>query len=269
MLDAQTSVSAATTRVARQMLGMQQLGPHGLSEQWLLGFCGDLHWGLIAGALGQESLRFRTADGRPLYAAFCATRLELAPTGPLLGEALEIRSDLAAAGGARLGSRHRFLHRGREIGALRMLSTFVAHDETGSNRRIVRARPARNCALPMAEPDLMALDARARDTSRALRGRTVPLAGAQRIEPCHGLDFNAVGLLYFPSLTRLVETAARSTAPIRVRELVYLGNLDAGAAVHVLRAGRETLVARDDGSLIARAVEERASASRPDQPAPA
>jgi probable biosynthetic protein (TIGR04098 family) len=133
----------------------------------------------------------------------------------------------------------------------------------------VRALPARSCALPMAEPDLMALDARARDTSRALRGRTVPLAGAQRIEPCHGLDFNAVGLLYFPSFTRLIETAARSTAPIRVRELVYLGNLDAGAAVHVLRAGRETLVARDDGSLIARAVEARASASRPDQPDPA
>ncbi|EPX85298.1 Pnap_2097 family protein [Salipiger mucosus] len=243
----------------RQMLGMQQLCPHGISEQWLLAACGDIHWTLIASALGQDGLRFRAEDGRPLYAAFCATRLELAPTGELLGQDLFIRSEIAGLGGARTGSRHVFTVGGRIVGTLLMLSTFVTHDETGSNCRIVRARPDREGAFPAAGPDLTALAARATDVSRGLRGHRMALDDTCRIEPCPALDFNAVGLLYFPSFSRLAETAAPGLSPIRMRELVYLGNLDAGEAVHIRRTGSETTIAREDGRIIARAIEERAS----------
>lgn len=260
MLDTQghdLTEDLAQTRVVRQMLGMQQLGPQGLSEQWLLGFCGDAHWALIARSLGQEGLRFRTADGRPLYAAFCATRLELTDTGSLLGEDLTIRSDLASTGGPKIGSRHVLLHRGREIGRLLMLSTFVAHDDTGSNRRITRALPARSCVLPSAGPELMAFDARARRVSRGLRGQTVDAQTAEQVTPSFSLDFNAVGLLYFPSFSRIIEQTARANASIRMREVVYVGNLDPGETLRVQRNGTDTLVARECGRIIARAREAR------------
>ena len=97
----------AIDEVSRLRLGMAQLGPAGLSEQWLLRHCGDLHWALIARALGQRRARFRAVDGRPVYAAFCTTSLRLATASPeLLGEDAEIISTLAAVSDIRTGSRH-------------------------------------------------------------------------------------------------------------------------------------------------------------------
>ncbi len=256
MLDAHSqSVSPASVR--QQILGMQQLCPHGLSEQWLLGACGDIHWQLLARSLGQEGLRFKAADGRPLYAAFCATRLELTLSASLLGEEVTIHSNIAAASGPKVGSRHVFRHQGGVIGSLLMLSTFVAHDETGSNRRIVRALPSKSCTLPAADPDLMSLDRRARNTSRGLRGQSMQLANGARIEPSYSLDFNAVGLLYFSSFSRIAESVAQCPKPLMMREVVYLGNLDAGEALYVQRSGAETLIAAGDGRILAQVNEKR------------
>lgn len=256
MLD-DINAAAGHDILTRHRLGMQHLGPCGLSEPWLLAACGDLHWGMIANAFGQDAPGFRATDGRPLYAAFCATRMELAAAGGLLGGELCIRSSITELGGARIGSRHLFLGGGQVLGRLLMLSAFVTHDQTGSNRRIVRARPDRNVAFPAAGPELTALDARARQASRTLRERRMSGRGNHRIVPCPAMDFNAVGLLYFPSFTRLAERAAAGLPPVRMRELVYLGNLDVGEAVDLLREGDETLIARSDGRIIARAVDER------------
>ncbi|WP_179378046.1 Pnap_2097 family protein [Jannaschia marina] len=260
MLDAEIPALSRSS-VTRQVLGMQQLAPNGVSEHWLLGTCGDIHWHLVADALGQDSLNFRAADGRPLYAAFRATRLEQARTGPLLGEDLRIHSGIAAAGLSQIGSQHILRRHGRKIGTLLMLSTFVTHDETGSNRRIVRARPARPCRLPEAGPELIALERRARDISRRFRTRRMPLDRAKRIEPSYTLDFNAVGLLYFPSFSRIAESTAATRRPIRRREMIYMGNVDPGEAVHVRRSGAEVLIARTDGRIIAISVEDRLRAA--------
>ncbi|MCA1288613.1 Pnap_2097 family protein [Salipiger bermudensis] len=252
MLDTGTTGAEVLTR---QRLGMQQLSPHGLSEIWALGFCGDLHWQMLADALGQKGFGFRVADGRPLYAAFCATRIELSPQQDLLGGELTISSRLAGIDGARVGSSHEFRQDGRVIGSLLMLSAFVTHDESGSNRRIVRARPDRDCALAAAGPDLQALNARARERTRAQRGTRI-LDGSL-IHPNPALDFNAVGLLYFPSFTRIIEMTAGAAQPVARREIIYLGNLDPGEAVRVHRRGSTAVVARPDGQIIASAFEDR------------
>ena len=135
------------------------------------------------------------------------------------------------------------------IGSLLMLSTFVTHDETGSNRRIVRAMPERDCMLPEAGVELKELDARARSVLRTLRGQRVD-EGVRRT-PSPSLDFNAVGLLYFVSFTRLAESVSNSVDRVRAREIIYLGNLDQGETVKVLQNGTEALVAREDGKIIA------------------
>lgn len=252
MFDAGTTDRSASVRLR---LRMQQLSPHGLSEIWALGFGGDLHWQLLSDAFGQGGFGFHAPDGRPIYAAFCATRIELVPTQGLLGAELSVRSRLASVGAARVGSRHEFRVGDQVLGSLLMLSSFVAHDDTGSNRRIVRALPEGACALPRADAGLQALDTRARAVSRELRGTRSTGGGLAVPDP--SLDFNAVGLLYFPSFTRLVESAAQSAVPVRMRELVYLGNVDPGDRVRVLRNQAETFVSCEDGRIIAKALEHR------------
>lgn len=238
-------------------LGMAQLCPTVLSEQWVLRFCGDQHWALIAKALGQREAVFHALDGRPVYAAFCATSLWLqGPTAPLLGRDVQVASALFVVTGTRTGSRHRLLVEGEVIAELSMLSTFVCHDASGSNRRIACASVMGEMRLPNAEDGLVRLDRQARDTVRELRQGG--LSGAPEIHaerPVPSLDFYAVGLLYFLTFSRLAEAAAYAktgrATPALQRDVVYLGNIDQGETVHVRDAGARLVITRDDGTPIA------------------
>src|SRR5262245_39309462 len=51
-------------------IGMPQLGPYGLSENWLLRHLGDLHWRMICDALGSRSADITDEHVNRLYAAF-------------------------------------------------------------------------------------------------------------------------------------------------------------------------------------------------------
>ncbi|MGO4853300.1 Pnap_2097 family protein [Phaeovulum sp. W22_SRMD_FR3] len=227
---------------------MMQLGPDGLSEQWLLRDAGDRHWALIAEAMGQERAVFRDAEGRALYAAFCATSLVLArPDGPLLGHSAQITSALYEVSATQLGSVHLLQQAGGVLAELRMISTFVGHDASGSNHRILRRPPGRGLALPPAPAPLRALADQARQQARRARDAAGAPPGGVTVTPCPSLDFNAVGLLYFPTFSRLAEQAEWAAsgvlAPLARRDVVYLGNLDRGETVR-LRMGGATPEAR-------------------------
>ena len=237
-------------------LGMAQLSPDGLSEQWVLRFCGDQHWALIAKALSQREAVFHAADGRPVYAAFCATSLSLQPSASLLGRDVKVASVLFAVTETRTASRHRLLVDGAVIAELSMISTFVSHDTQGCNTRIYRNSVLGQMHLPPADPALLALDRQARETARSLRGTVVTRGPEIHVErPVPALDFNAVGLLYFPAFSRIAETAAHaregSLGPVRKRDVVYLGNLNQGDTVHVFGHGQKMYMTRGDGTPIA------------------
>ncbi|WP_424934607.1 Pnap_2097 family protein [Amaricoccus macauensis] len=241
----------------RVRLSMGQLAPIGFSEQWLLKDAGDRHWALIAGALGQERSVFRDGTGRPVYAAFCATWLELSRPGlTLLGEDAEILSTLSSPGGSCLASVHVVSVRGEVRARLTMISTFVSHDDSGSNRRVCRngLMDERLPALPVSGPDVMALHQRARSVLRTQRGRQIAGPVALRVTPVPGLDFNAVGLLYFPTFSRLAETASWQAdpqiGPLAAREVVYLGNIDQGEEIAVFVDGAEQYLVRGDGRVL-------------------
>lgn len=246
---------APVETVARLPLGMAQLSPQGLSEQWVLRFCGDQHWTLIAKALGQRDAVFRAPDGRPVYAAFCTTSLQMQPSGALLGRNVQVSSAVFAVTETRTGSRHKLVVDGVVIAELSMISTFVSHDTSGCNNRIHRNSVLGQMHLPPADPSLTALDDRARDTARRLR--RIDLAGAREIHaecPVPSLDFNAVGLLYFPTFSRIAETAAHAAGPsepVRQREVVFLGNINPGDTVRVFDHGPMQIMARQDGTPIA------------------
>jgi len=232
-------------------LAMTHLSPFGLSEQWLLRDAGDRHWALIAQAMGQKQAVFTDANGRPVYAAFCATRLDLEPAAPTLGERIVITSTLYAVSSTRIGSCHLLCQGARVLARLTMISVFVSRDASGSNRRIVRNAPRTRIDLPPAPHALADLGDRARAVSRDLRGHRLRQPAVSRIAPIPALDFNAVGLLYFPTFSRLAETAGPTAGALRAREVVYLGNIDPGEAVCVHQAAGGLEMCRGDGATIA------------------
>lgn len=223
-------------------LGMAEMGYRGLSEQWLMRRAGDLHWRLIAAAMGQAEAVFTCTAGKPLYAAFCASRLRLSrPDLPRLGGDLRLSGSLYRVGLSRLGSCQSLRLGGIRIGTIRLVSVFVGHDDPTRNRSVVRRAP-RVMATPPTAP--VALDLLARRAARVAAGpfRIVP---AQRLVPCPATDFNAAGLLYFPSFAALVERAdvergAGANRLLTERTTVYLGNLDPGEPVGIgFRSARD------------------------------
>lgn len=251
-------------QAGKLILGMAHLSPAGLSEQWVLRHCGDLHWNMIARALGQDDAVFRAQDGWPVYAAFCTTSLRLDPfVQSLLGQQIQVSSSLQAVSDTRTGSHHRISAKGKVLAELSMISTFVSHDASGSNKRIIRNSVLGAMQLPKADAALVGLDQQARAMSRALRRRNLsdtPTAYTERPTPT--LDFNAVGLLYFPTFSRLAETAAYAgqsqPRPLLQRDIVYLGNLDQGDTILVFGQEPDWFITRQDGVPIAAGYTRRA-----------
>lgn len=232
------TLERAPQAVERVALNMAQLSPFGISEQWLLRHCGDRHWALIASALGQERALFRDPMGRSIYAAFCATSLELTPPGTaLLGERAEIRSSLFQISPSRIGSSHLIAGPDGRLARLRMISCFVTHDGDGSNRHLLRSAPAGLADLLPAPEPLIALDQQARRQVREFRSLRPQFPPCLTCTPSLALDFNAVGLLYFPVFSQIAERAqGRDTALLR-RDLVYLGNIDPGDQIESFAQG--------------------------------
>lgn len=220
------------------VLGMAEMGFRGLSEQWLMRRAGDLHWRLLAEALGQRDAVFRCADGQPLYATFLASSLRIsAPELPRLCGKFSLSARLWAIGRSRSGSEHVLRCDGRPVGVLRLISTFAGHRDPASNRSMVRRMPAVMAALPEAPTALQRLARQAGVISRHLG----PLQFAGRrilMRPCPATDFNAAGLLYFPSFAALTDrcdfaTEGRNAGYLTERHVIYAGNVEFGEAVDV------------------------------------
>lgn len=240
---------------SRLAIGMRHLTAMGLSEQWLLRECGDRHWQLIANAMGLARAVFRGPDGRPAYAAFCATSVELQSLGAeALGASAHLASSLHAVSPVQLGSVHLLECEGRVVARLSMISIFVSHDGSGLNRAIRRNQPLIDLCLPVAPAGIEALAQAARSIARGLRdgGPQGPLVHSETPPPT---DFNAVGLLYFPSFTRIAQSAEAKTRvanlPIARRDVVYLGNVDPGERLFVHRADRALVMRRGDDKPVA------------------
>ncbi len=224
-------------------LGMAEMGIAGLSEQWLMRRAGDLHWRLIARAMGQREAVFACAEGGPLYAAFCATRLTLdRPELPRLGGGIALAARLFRVGRGRLGSLVEIQCEGESVGWVALVSAFVGRGEGGGNRSLVRRNP-RALAVPGdTMPELDALAARAARAAAMLRAARLPGPDTW-LTPCPRLDFNAAGLLYFPSFAGLADRAefARGSAAdglLLGRETYYFGNVDPGEPIGFHLAAR-------------------------------
>ena len=222
-------------RVEQITLGMAQLAPRGLSEDWWLKHLGDVHWQLIAEAVGQETTVFRDRKGRQLYAAFCATEFsQTHPDTAGLGKLVKIQSELWSAGRSRIQSNHRILMNGVEIARVRLVSTFVAHMQAEVNASVRKASPY---LIPVLEdaPDDFANEAS--QLAKIKQKTPSPPGESIKLSTAVGTDFNAVGLLYFPSFTRLLEQTEIAFSkgvqwtPVKNRLVLYFGNIERGEPV--------------------------------------
>lgn len=270
---------ARSYRLVRPIrLAMAELSPNGLSEQWFLRYGGDAHWQLIAKACGQDKAMFKDMYGRNVYAAFCATNIEFEPVENLLAEDASITSDIYQVGSCQIGSIHHILLEGKCIARLYMISSFVSHQDGGSNQKIVRNKHMPNLDLENAPENLVQIADYARMVARKIA--QYPSKSSElgefigEAKPCPSLDFNAVGLLYFPTFSKLTETAhwqwaasrgqwaaskkecETALAPLKSRIIVYLGNMDIGQSLLFFKSGHQTSIKRCDGAYIAHVLTE-------------
>ncbi|MCZ4431937.1 hypothetical protein O3S81_19675 [Agrobacterium sp. SOY23] len=240
-MSARPSLAQPKTMVTeRHILGMAEMGYRGLSEQWLLRRAGDLHWRLIAKAMGQTETIFTCAKGEPLYAAFRSTSLRLTrPEASYLGGELQLSGELYRTAQGQLASRQTITLDGEVIGDLTLASTFVGRSADGSNRTIVRRSP-KALAVPPDAPVLVQriVDRGAAAARRMLQGKQAWIEDARGVEilPCPSTDFNAAGLLYFPSYSALSDRALFQAGEtqsnlIAAREVSYVGNVEPGEIV--------------------------------------
>jgi probable biosynthetic protein (TIGR04099 family) len=236
-------LSQGSGLVEKHVLGMAEMGYRGLSEQWLKRRAGDLHWQLIARAMGQRDAVFTCSEGEPLYAAFCATSLQLSrPHLPRLGGEITLAADLYRVGHGRLASLLCITSDGDFMGRLILVSTFVGHSEPGINRSVVRRSPRALAMPPEAPLAVRRIAEQASAITRDIRSdglKVTGMSGAQTILPCPATDFNAAGLLYFPSYSALADrglfqAGEKHTRMVACRHVVYLGNVEPGEWTDIL-----------------------------------
>lgn len=227
--------------------GMPQLSYTGLSENWLLKTCGDLHWQALAARAGQAVPEFRDADGNIAYAAFLAIRLRDASL-EALGEHTAFRIDtwLERVAGARHLSRHVLVADGTRRADIEMMSTFIRRELEGDNRSVVRAafppqdvQPDLAAARSAAETVTLAKRFRAGDWGEhmGMRQSLAPAPHAAEYLPCPYADFNGADLLYFANFQSMVDRVEwqwrRFGDPPTVaqRDLFFHGNVNVGEAL--------------------------------------
>jgi probable biosynthetic protein (TIGR04098 family) len=243
-----------TPRMRREigplLISMPQLGPYGLSENWLLRHLGDLHWQVICDALGELSRDIRDEQGNRLYASFIRVTWAASQQLSGFGESSSLHGwmEMVRYGDGLFDSNTRLQVADAWI-SVRMASLFSRREKENSNERLLPASPLLpvECAIPDMEvmPDYLTehrLLRTERLASLELQGEKFELADPP-IEtvryPINGyFDFNGANLLYFASYPTIADIclsgseAARSVGFERFvtqcsptgRDVFYFGN---------------------------------------------
>lgn len=201
--------------VEQRRMGMAECGWRGLSDGWMLRHLGDLHWRLIAVALGQQTTIFAAAEGAPVYAAFCViSERILHPARARPGAMMTIAARLRRLSPKRLVSFHHLSIGETLFAEVTMITAFVRHGEASGNAHLPRAQPQGHLdLLPMAPgADRGFVD----QAARLYRGwaATEPLPRHEvDVTPVPTTDFNAAGLLVLRQLSRAGRPCGMATAP--------------------------------------------------------
>ncbi|HTC05118.1 MAG TPA: LnmK family bifunctional acyltransferase/decarboxylase, partial [Xanthobacteraceae bacterium] len=191
-----TDVPTTTGERRTYLLNMPQMAVGGLSESWLFKELGDIHWTVLAKALGQPTRLLSDSAGDRIYATF--TRIQLRSSCALgdykENERIDIDSSMSRHGAGLYFSEAMANGATGSIQA-RLMSSFSKFGATGSNTSLFKGLPELppDCGIP-ALPDVPEF---ARDyQGRRAETLAPPIFECEyEIMPSH--DINGVGLLYF------------------------------------------------------------------------
>jgi probable biosynthetic protein (TIGR04098 family) len=216
------------------LLNMPQMAIGGLSESWLFKELGDIHWNILAKALGQPTRLISDSAGDRIYATF--TRIQLRSSCALgdykENERIDIDSGMSRHGAGLYFSEAMANGATGSIEA-RLMSSFSKFGVTGSNTSLFKGLPELppDCGIP-ALADVP-------EFGRSYQGRRAetlapPIFECEyEIMPSH--DINGVGLLYFAAYPMIDDICAARHAgrtyatglSTRSRDIFYFGNSDA------------------------------------------
>ena len=230
------SADVPPTAIERRtyLLNMPQMAVGGLSESWLFKELGDIHWTVLAKALGQPTRLISDSAGDRIYATF--TRIQLRSSCALgiyeENERIDIDSGMSRYGAGLYFSEATANGATGSIQA-RLMSSFSKFGATGSNTSLFKGLPELppDCVIPaLADVPEFGRDYQAR------RAETLapPIFECEyEIMPSH--DINGVGLLYFAAYPMIDDICAARHAgrmyatgfSTRYRDIFYFGNSDA------------------------------------------
>jgi len=234
-------------------IGMPQLGPCGLSENWLLRHLGDLHWRIICDALRTRSKEIADADGHRLYASFVRVTWQASRPLSAFDESDVIAGEIAMVRcGDGLFISDTTLSILEETITVRMVSMFTRRERPASNERLRPSAPAVPADCPIPDVEEIPLYVSEHRLLRTGGLATLDLAGhhfdltaptAETVSyRINGYtDFNGANLLYFASYPTLADSCVAASdwvsrtigartfvttwAPL-AREVFYFGNAD-------------------------------------------
>ena len=215
-------------------LNMPQMALGGLSESWLFKELGDVHWSMLAKALGQPSRLLSDSAGDRIYATF--TRIQLRSSCALAdyeeNERIDIDSRMSRYG-AGLYFSEAMVSGATATMQARLMSSFSKFGASGSNTSLFKGLPelAPDCVIPA----LSEIPEFGRDyQERRAQTLAPPIFECEyEIMPSH--DINGVGLLYFAAYPMIDDICAARYAgrtyatgfSTRHRDVFYFGNSDA------------------------------------------
>jgi probable biosynthetic protein (TIGR04098 family) len=266
------------TCLDRIVIGMPQLGPYGLSENWILRHVGDLHWRVICDTLQTRSRDIVDKNGNRLYASFLRVTWTASKPLSAFGESDELTGSMEmvrCTDGIFISSTSLCIL--DNTISLRMASIFSLREHEGSNQRLLPSAPVspEQWAIPCIDSVPPYLS-----QHRQLRpGRPMgvfefdgenfhPDTPARETVPyrINGYsDFNGAKLLYFASYPTIADTCAAASNWIAesigyqhfvtmcspsARDIFYFGNADITdclqCAIVPHAASRERLAYRID-----------------------
>lgn len=238
------SIVASLVSSHRLILGLPELCPNGISENWLLRHCGAVHWARLADALGVRPEQVFDKQGDRLYASFYRVNMEGALTGFGEGDEVEVDCELRRLSPLRYKSEQtiRNLSRG---GCLRMsmCSTFVKRRALNNNVHLVFSEPVTSAQC--IEKSDCANARICRDSAK--QAKHSDSTNEFTYDPSPIADFNGVGLFYFAQYQAALDSAEwqlhRDPAMVNCgttqRTISYFGNLNIGDKLKICFSGVE------------------------------
>jgi probable biosynthetic protein (TIGR04099 family) len=239
-------------RTSSYLIGMPHLSFVGLSENWLLKQCGDLHWSMLAERMGAAASDLRDIYGRRLYAAFVAIQLEEYRLDEIReDDRLEIASDLTRISRAQFRSAHAISVKGGTCGRVEMISVFVRRSVEGSNRGVEKGVLGNDRDDEIGPVTSSGALVRAAKQIRSENWSHMGFSPQKETDlavfefkRCRYGDFNGAKLLYFASFQSIVDRAESfwwpQAFPIFLtsrRDLFYHSNIDVGESITVRMKG--------------------------------